>query len=185
MGTMIGNGNDVISFLKLQHQQVKTMFTSVISAHGEERARAFASLRRMMAVHETAEEEVVHPAARKALPDGESLVQARLREENEAKKALTELEALNVDSAEFTTKIRSLEKNVIAHADAEERDEFNRLASALDPARLVKMRKAAELAEEWAPTHAHAGIESQAGNLLAGPFVALMDRARDAIVGKH
>ena len=35
-----------------------------------------------------------------------------------------------------------------------------------------------------APTRPHAGVESQVANLTAGPFAAMLDRARDAIVGK-
>jgi hemerythrin superfamily protein len=184
MGTMIATGTDVVSFLQEQHQQIKTMFASVNSASGDERAKAFSALRRMLAVHETAEEEIVHPAARRALPDGEAIVSARLREENEAKKVLAELEKLNVDSTEFDSKFRALEKAVIAHADAEEREEFSRLGAELEPARLERMRKAVEFAEKVAPTRPHPGVESAAANLLVGPFASMIDRARDAIAGK-
>jgi hypothetical protein len=38
------------------------------------------------------------------------------------------------------------------------------------------------LAEKFAPTHAHRmAPESAVGNLLVGPFVAMVDRVRDAI----
>lgn len=37
------------------------------------------------------------------------------------------------------------------------------------------------LAEAVAPTRPHAGVESAKANLLLGPPVAIMDRARDAI----
>ncbi|MGH3685517.1 MAG: hypothetical protein ACRDRU_20850 [Pseudonocardiaceae bacterium] len=49
----------------------------------------------MLAVHETAEEEVVHPAARRVLAGGnDGLVDDRLAEENEAKQLLSQLEGL-------------------------------------------------------------------------------------------
>lgn len=184
MGTMIKSGTDVVSFLKGQHEQVKALFERVTSTHGEEREKAFRALRRLLAVHETAEEEIVHPAARHALANGEAIVTARLREENQAKKALTELEELDVDSIEFETKLRALKASVVAHAESEEREEFERLGSQLDPARLERMRKAAEFAEAVAPTRPHAGIESAAANLLVGPFAAMVDRSRDALSGK-
>src|SRR3954447_25867675 len=123
MGTMIGTGSDVISFLKEQHQQIKEGFRSVGAARGEDRTMAFRALRRLLAVHETAEEEIVHPAARRAIPNGEAIVDARLREENEAKKVLSELEKFEVDSAEFDAKFRTLEASVVSHADSEEREE--------------------------------------------------------------
>jgi len=177
---MIKSGNDVISFLKGQHAEVKTLFGSVIAAQGKERQREFMKLRRALAVHETAEEEIIHPVARRALPDGNAIVDARLREENEAKKALAELEKLDVDSATFETKLRVLNEAVVAHADSEEREEFALLADRLEPKRLKQMRKAAEFAERVAPTRPHAGIESQLGNMLVGPFAAMIDRTHDA-----
>ena len=45
------------------------------------------------------------------------------------------------------------------------------------------MRKVVELAEAVAPTRPHPGVESRAANMLAGPFAAMLDRARDAISG--
>ena len=46
------------------------------------------------------------------------------------------------------------------------------------------MGRAAKLAAAVAPTRPHPGVESQAANLIAGPFAAMLDRARDAITGK-
>jgi hemerythrin superfamily protein len=184
MGTTIGTAQDIVSFLKQQHKEVKALISTVTSTSGEARAKAFYELRRLLAVHETAEEEVVHPAARRELPDGAAIVEARLREENEAKTALAELEKLDVDSTEFSTKFSTLAKDVIAHAEAEEREEFARLGAQMEPQRLERMRKAVEIAEAVAPTRPHAGVESQAANLFVGPFAAMVDRVRDAVSGK-
>jgi hypothetical protein len=184
MGAMISTGTDVVSFLKEQHEEVKALFGQVISATGREREKAFAKLRRMLAVHETAEEEIVHPAAKRALPNGEAIVRQRLHEEKLAKQDLSEIEKLDVSSDEFETRIRKLQASVIAHAEAEEHEEFNGLATALEPQRLERMRKAAEFAESVAPTRPHPGVESAAANMLAGPFAAMVDRSRDALSGK-
>jgi hypothetical protein len=61
---------------------------------------------------------------------------------------------------------------------------FSKLGQELSRDELENMGRAAKLAEAVAPTRPHPGVESQAANLLAGPFVAVLDRARDAIVGK-
>jgi hypothetical protein len=184
MGTMISSGVDVVTFLKEQHEQIKAAFNQVTNTTGKQRQDAFFALRRLLAVHETAEEEIVHPAARGALPAGNSVVEARLREENEAKKVLTELEKLDSDSIEFETKLTSLASSVIAHAQAEEHFEFEPLGDHLDQSRLERMRKAVSFAESVAPTRPHAGIESATANLMAGPFASMLDRARDAMSGK-
>jgi hemerythrin superfamily protein len=186
MGTaVIDNGKDVVLFLKGQHTRIKGLFDAVLIERGKAREEAFAQLRRLMAIHETAEEEVVHPAARRALANGEAIVAARLHEENQAKTALAAIEKLDVGSPEFEAKLRSLRDDVVAHAESEEKEEFDKLADKLDAAKLQRMRSAVEMAEKFAPTHPHAGVESQAANLLAGPFAAMIDRARDAISGKH
>ena len=184
MATMISSGTDVISFLVEQHEEIKALFNLVASSEGEEKREAFTSLRRLLAVHETAEEEIVHPAARRVLPNGNSLIDARLMEENEAKKILAKLEDLDIDSPEFDTSFDLLQRGVLVHAQAEEREEFVQLAAALDQGQLDRMRRAAELAEKIAPTRPHPGVESAAANMLAGPFASMIDRARDALSGK-
>ena len=181
---VLGAGNDVVTFLKGQHQQIKGLFDRVLSAKAQERAKAFVELRRLLAVHETAEEEIVHPAARRALSSGNAIVEARLREENEAKTVLSNLEKLDLDSPAFETEFRTFKQSVIAHAEAEEREEFDALAIELDKDRLDRMKKAVQLAEAVAPTRPHPGVESATANLLVGPFAAMIDRVRDAISGK-
>src|SRR3954470_14651665 len=98
MATMISSGLDVVAFLKEQHLQIKALFAEVRASSGEARSEAFNALRRLLAVHETAEEQIVHPAARKALPGGEAIVEVRLQEEKKAKVALSNLEDLPLDS---------------------------------------------------------------------------------------
>lgn len=184
MGTMLATGSDVVSFLKSQHDEIKELFARVREVRGEERADAFYSLRRLLAVHETAEEEIVHPVARRVLPDGAEIIEKRLQEEHEAKTALAALESVDVESAEFDEKIEALQRDVIAHAESEEREEFSRLADALDQTKLERMRKAAEIAEKVAPTRPHPGVESAVANIFAGPFASMVDRVRDALENK-
>lgn len=184
MGTMIDTGADVVAFLKGQHQEIRALFNQVDATEGDEREEAFYALRRLLAVHETAEEEIVHPVARRALPDGDRVISAHLREENEAKKVLAELEKLDLDSTEFETQFAAFTASVLAHAESEERQEFERLADHLDQNKLAGMRKAVKLAESIAPTRPHAGVESALANVLVGPFASMLDRARDALTGK-
>jgi hypothetical protein len=160
------------------------LFAETLSAAGKEREKAFVELRRLLAVHETAEEEIVHPRAKRKLADGAALVDQRLEEEHEAKTVLQKLEKLDVDSEEFTRQLTELRDAVLDHADHEEKDEFAKLGEELSDDELASMGRAAKLAEAIAPTRPHAGVESQVANLVAGPFAAMLDRARDAIMGK-
>lgn len=182
--TAIQSPTDVVDFLVSQHQQIKSLFAQTLSASGSAREQAFIELRRLLAVHETAEEEVVHPRAKRKIADGAAVVGERLHEEHEAKALLQKLEKLDVDSEEFTRGLTALRDAVLAHAEHEEREEFARLGEELSAEELERLGRAAKLAEAVAPTRPHAGVESQVANLAAGPFATMLDRARDAIVGK-
>jgi hemerythrin superfamily protein len=173
--------SDVIDLLTDQHEQIKSLFTETLVLAGDERVRAFRDLRRLLAVHETAEEEIVHPRAKQKLPGGEQIVDARLEEENEAKGALAELESLDIDSKDITSKLTKLRDAVIAHAEHEEAEEFAELGAELSPKELERLGQIAKLAEAVAPTRPHPGVESQAANLIVGPFAAMLDRVRDVV----
>ncbi|MCV7077025.1 hemerythrin domain-containing protein [Mycobacterium szulgai] len=180
----IQSPDDVVDFLVSQHEQIKSLFEETLSASGKQREEAFVELRRLLAVHETVEEEIVHPRVKRKIADGKAVVEKRLEEEHEAKTVLKDLERLDVDSAEFTSQLQELRDAVLDHAEHEEKDEFTKLVEQLSSDELQKMGRAAKLAEVIAPTRPHAGVESQMANLVAGPFAAMMDRARDAILGK-
>jgi hemerythrin superfamily protein len=156
----------------------------MLAASGKARERAFVELRRLLAVHETAEEEIVHPRAKRKIPNGDKIIGARLDEEHEAKTLLAELEKLDVDTQSFTDMLTKLRDAVVEHAEQEEQQEFVKLEQELGDKELQGMGRAAKLAEAVAPTRPHAGVESQIAHLFAGPFAAMMDRARDTIIGK-
>jgi YD repeat-containing protein len=181
--TTIERPADVVSFLKSQHRQIEQLMQQVTTTRGEQRQQTWDDLRRLLAVHETAEEEIVHPRAKRVLDNGEQVVDARLEEEHKGKQAIAEIEKLDVDSSEFDTKFAKLVQDIKAHAEAEEHTEFERIAEKLDDEQLQGMRKAVELAEKMAPTHPHPGVESATANMLVGPFAAMMDRAKDMISG--
>ena len=84
--TFVQSTDDVVKFLKEQHNLIKDMFEEVLSASdAKAREKAFVELRQLLAVHETAEEMVVHPRARHEIADGDEIVDALLQEEHEAK----------------------------------------------------------------------------------------------------
>jgi len=174
------DGEDVIALLERQHQQIRALFNELESAVGDHRRDKFRELVRLLAVHETAEEEVVHPAAR-AAENGDAVVDARLGEEHRAKQLLSTLHELGPDAEGFDLLLLQLRDDVLAHADHEEREEFPRIRAVCTPEQLRGMAVAVKAAEAVAPTRPHPGVESAKANLLLGPPVAVMDRARDLI----
>jgi hemerythrin superfamily protein len=133
-------------------------------------------------VHESAEEQIVHPAARHAFNDGKNIVDSRLHEENEAKQALVALDQMGVEHPDFDQRLNALSRAVTEHAAHEEGEEFPQLRKALPPDRLRQMAGAFEAAEAVAPTRPHPKVgESATANLVAGPPTAIFDRVRDAM----
>lgn len=184
MADAVKSPADVVDFLVSQHEQIKSLFAETLEQSGREREKAFIELRRLLAVHETAEEEIVHPRAKKKIPDGDKIVGKRLEEEHEAKTVLGKLEELDIDADEFTDQLKKLRDAVLDHADHEEKEEFSKLEEELSEKELERLGRAAKLAESFAPTRPHAGAESRTSNVFVGPFAAMRDRARDAILGK-
>jgi hemerythrin superfamily protein len=174
------SNEDVIDLLFEQHRQIRQLFATLETANGAQRKDTFRELVRLLAVHETAEEMVVHPAARTA-EGAESIVHARLTEERKAKELLSTLDKMGPDAEGFDTLLDQLREDVLAHADHEEREEFPRLRTSVGADQLRAMAVLVRGAEAIAPTRPHPGVESAAANLLAGPPAAIMDRTRDLI----
>lgn len=156
------------------------MFDAVEQATGPDRQQRFEELRRFLAVHETAEEMVVHPRARLG-EGGTDVVQARLAEEHSAKEVLSRLDGMESSDPEFTPTLAVLRSSVLAHADNEEAEEFPLLEAETDEKTRATMAAAVRAAEAIAPTHPHPGVESATANFLVGPLASVIDRTRDAV----
>jgi hemerythrin superfamily protein len=170
---------NVVELLVEQHDKIREMFATVESAKGNDRQQAFEKLRQFLAVHETAEEMVVHPSARRH--GAGEVVESRLAEEHEAKEVLSDLDGMSVDDPGFDDRFRSLMQMVLAHAESEENEEFPRLLEEASSAELKLMQAAVQAAEAVAPTHPHPGVESAIANTAVGPIASLIDRTRDAV----
>ncbi|KMO78555.1 hemerythrin domain-containing protein [Mycolicibacterium chlorophenolicum] len=180
--TFVQSTDDVIAFLRDQHNLIKDLFEEVLGASGTKaREQAFVELRQLLAVHETAEEMVVHPRARNDGAAGDDIVDARLREEHEAKVQLTKLESMDVGSDAFITELTAFREAVLEHAEREETEEFTKLERDLDESELRGLAAAVRAAEAIAPTRPHPGVESAKLNFAVGPFASMLDRARDVI----
>jgi len=173
--------DDVVSLLMRQHGDIRNLFDEVEATSGEERRDAFRRLVRLLAVHETAEEEVVHPFVRRSVAGGQEIVEDRLKEEREAKEMLAVLDDMDPDGPDFLPKLIELRRDVQMHARAEERYEFIHIRRSTDVTDLAAMAKAIKAAEAMAPTRPHPGVESGAKNMALGPVAALMDRTKDTV----
>jgi hemerythrin superfamily protein len=171
---------DVIEEVLEDHEEIKALFARVESASGGQRLDAFNDLVRKLATHETAEQEIVHPLALQA--DGKGVRDERVSEEKEAEIVLDELLKMGPDDRMFTSKFEALKRDVLAHAEREEAEEHPKIRATIAADRLRALAPAFRAAEATAPTRPHPrGPVSATGNMIVGPIVSIMDRARDAV----
>ncbi len=173
---------DAFTLLIRQHDEIRRLLATVENSTGDHRAETFERLRRLLAVHETAEEEVVHPLLRHGIEDGCKVIQARLDEERRSKRMLRDLEKMGTSAPSFEPMFARFRSAVLEHADREEREEFHVLR-ARGPAEQRGMAAAIKAAEAMAPTHPHPGVESAVRNIVIGVVAAVTDRTRDVVRG--
>jgi hypothetical protein len=176
-----GSDIDVVDLLLTQHARIEELFLLVAGSTGDAKREAFDDLVRLLAVHETAEEEVVHPLGRRIADNGDAVVDDRLDEERRANEMLAQLVEAGVDDDGFDVALLLLRSAVLMHARHEERYEFPYLRAKVPAAQLRALATAVRAAEKLAPTRPHPGTESATANLVTGPVLAVVDRARDLI----
>ncbi len=141
----------IVPLLVTQHQQIRSLLDAVSNATGDGRRGAFENFRRFLAVHEAAEEEAVHPAARTGAG---GVVEQRLAEEYEAGQTISKLEDLDPDSEAFEDLFAELKHAVAAHARHEEQQEFPALAEVVDAVSLDRLHHVVRLVEPLGSTPA-------------------------------
>jgi hypothetical protein len=176
-----GREPDVVDLLLEQHAAIERLFLLAAGSTGDDKRDAFNDLVRLLAVHETAEEELVHPLASTLVDGGDALVNDRLAEERQAKKMLAALVDAGPDDEGFDTALLLLRDAVLVHARGEERYEFTQLRQRVPSEQLRALAGLVRAAEAVAPTRPHPGAESAIANIALGPALAVIDRLRDLV----
>jgi len=114
-----------------QHRHIRSLMEDVKAAAGSERAKAFDQLTKFLAAHEAVEIEAMHLPAQPGLAEPE-LAGERIAEEDDATHALSRLESVAVDTAEFERGFDLLAVAVNSHAEAEEHEELPALAKSVE-----------------------------------------------------
>lgn len=182
---VLAQEQDPVAFLIGQHMMIRDLFHEVTRSSGEAKADAFSRLVTLLAIHETAEEQVLRPMTRSKIDGGNEIADARIEEERHAKEMLVELEQIGPEGEGFDALFAKLRAAVVMHAVHEEQYEFRYLKQKTiaegkkgQAAMMATMLKASEAI---APTHPHPSVNSATANNLAGPMVSMFDRTRDLV----
>ncbi|MBO0729107.1 MAG: hemerythrin domain-containing protein [Acidimicrobiaceae bacterium] len=179
---MAMNARDIVEQLRKDHEQVKELFSQFGPSGPPKTAELFCELTSELVRHEVAEEEVVYPVARRAIPNGDRLADARIKEQAAAEELLDKMEKAGPQDEQFASDLDKLHKAVLEHAEKEESLIFEPLGQALDSKERSRLGELYEQAKGAAPTHPHPHApDTPPGNVMVGPVAALVDRARDAM----
>ena len=173
---------DAIQLLTADHTEVEQMFRQLEAMPtGDAKGQLVSDVIRQLSIHAAIEEQILYPAMRKALPDGETLVQEAIDEHQQVKEILAAIEKADTDFKQ-TPLVTQLIENVRHHVDEEETELFPKLRASIASAELEAIGGKLAAAKKMAPTHPHPNApNTPPGNIVGGAAAAVMDKARDAL----
>lgn len=178
---------DLVSVVTADHRAVEKVFAEL------ENGRQSPDRRRELADHVTAElvrhavaeEQYLYPTARKALKDGDELVDRDIAEHERAERTMKDLERLPPENPRFEELLRDLISTMRHHFQDEESTLLPRLNAACTPDELRELGEKVLHAKKMAPTHPHpAAPDRPPANRLLTPGVAFIDKIRDALTDR-
>ncbi|TNC22001.1 hemerythrin domain-containing protein [Mumia zhuanghuii] len=178
----LGGRLSVLSRQKHDHMTLDRMLTELPGAPGDEEEALLNRICRLVFSHAFAEEAVLWPALRRALPDGEELTAQVEREHQEITELVATLEATGPgDPTRPELIARTVE--VLRQDVRDEEDELlPRLQQEVDTGTLRRLGVTWELVRRTAPTRAHPIVARRPpGNVLAALPLSLIDRIRDGL----
>ena len=171
-----------IELLTADHTEVEQMFRQIEAMpDGDAKGQIVGDIIRELSIHAAIEEQILYPAMRKALPDGETLVQEAIDEHQQVKETLAAIERADAAAARDPLLVQLI-GNVRHHVDEEETELFPKLRASIGSAELEEMGGKLAAAKKMAPTHPHPNApNTPPGNIVGGAAAAILDKARDAL----
>jgi hemerythrin superfamily protein len=185
---MADEAKDMVSVLVRDHLEIKEYFQQLEAATDPKARRDIADqLTAEVTRHSVAEEMYLYPAARKALPNGDQLVDEELKEHAEAEELLKRWEKLDGDDPEFMTVYADIKKGLLHHIDEEEEPKlFPEMQAALDHDEQVELGEKITRAKKLAPTRPHPSApDSPPMDKVLGVPMGIIDRIRDKMSGRE
>lgn len=154
--------SDLISLLLADHKTVEGLLGEIDESSGD-MGGLFTRIKATLETHETAEEEVLYPAVRRYVDNGDELADARIAEQDEAAELLGHMADLAPDGAQMRAAFSTLKATATAHAKAEESDVFPRLQAAVGGEVLDQLGRefAKSKAEAGSSANGRSGLDQQ------------------------
>jgi len=180
--TELGGRFSVLAQQKHDHARLDRLLARLPAASREAEQELLNRICRLVFSHAFAEEAVLWPALRRALPDGEALTVRVEQEHQEITELVAELERSHPgDPARPQLIERTVE---VLRRDVRDEEDvlLPRLQDAVDVKTLRRLGVAWGLVRRTAPTRAHAVVARRPpGNVVSALPLSLIDRTRDVL----
>jgi hemerythrin-like domain-containing protein len=183
----MADGTDFVSVLVKDHEEMKQYFRELeATTDPKERRDVADKLTAEVARHSVAEEMYVYPAARKALPNGDQLIDEEIKEHAEVEELLKRWEGMDGDDPEFMTIFQQIRDGLLHHIDEEEQPKlFPEMQAALSQEEQEELGAKITTAKKLAPTRPHPSApDGPPGDKILGVPIGTMDRMRDLMSGR-
>lgn len=178
----LGGPASVLVRQKRDHLALDVLLHELSTTSGAAQQQVMNNVCRLVFTHAFAEEAVLWPAARRALPDGEELTLRVEAEHQEINELVTRLEASQVDDPSRAALVDRTVELLRQDVRDEEDELLPRLQEALDAKELRRLGYLWELARRTAPTRAHPVVARRPpGNVLSALPLSAVDRTRDLL----
>ena len=182
---------DALTFLREDHKSVLGMLEVLDGAPSGEGAQR-SGLETMVtnlviaeSQHEAIEEQFFWPAVREVVEDGDELADRAVKQEQEGKQLLQQLEDGAPGDPEYQDALQKFVALGREHIAFEQEVVWPRFEAAVTHERLVELGEKLERAKKIAPTRPHPDTPPSAGVLkTVGMVTATMDHIRDAATGR-
>jgi hypothetical protein len=182
----LGGPLSVLARQRHDHVVLDDLLGELDRTTGAEQQRVLLHLSRLVFPHAFAEESVLWPVMRRALPDGSELTLEVEQEHQEVNELVKRLDALPADDPQRAALLDRLTAVLRDDVRDEEDVLFPRLQAVLSPRRLRSLGVGWEVVRRIAPTRAHPKVARRPpGNVLAALPLSVLDRSRDRVELLH
>jgi hemerythrin superfamily protein len=170
---------NAVTLLKRDHRNVEGLFERYRTTSNGKRD-IIDEITRALSAHMDAEERELYPVLRESLAEGRSLMDDAVKEHNEARAILAELETADATSFDTDAKVATLRRAIEHHVSEEESDLFPQAQQSLGTRRLDEIATRIERAKLTAPEHPPSSASRNApGVSVGGVLAAAADRVKN------
>jgi hemerythrin superfamily protein len=178
----LGGRWSVLTRQKADHERLNGLLRELDRTEGDAQDAVLLRIDRLVFPHAFAEESVLWPVLRRALPDGEALTLEVEREHQEVNALVSRLEGLSHGDPERRGVLARLVEVLREDVRDEEDVLFPRLQAVVSPRELRRLGILWEGVRRVAPTRAHPVVARRPpGNAIAAVPLTLIDRLRDRL----